>query len=111
MESLSFAYIPLAGGTSSFTIDALYVVEDYDTEETLFSDINLTLRRYVDEAHKIWSITSGRLTEDQQNLITELRTGTGIEFTYNTVTYDVLVKSANVRHLGATLVLVNLEAE
>ncbi len=96
-------------GWTSFS--AIQVVPDYDIDATLYSDINDNLRKIVDVAHKIWHITFGRLNSTQQDFLIDMKNEEAPQMLYNSVTYNIRIKSITARHVGSKITVANVVKE
>jgi len=108
METVQLRHDSGDGWTS---LSAIQVVPDYDVDATLYSDINDNLRKIVDVAHKVWHITFARLNSIKQDFLIDMKNEEAPQMLYNTVTYNVRIKSITARHIGSKITLANVVKE
>ncbi len=109
METVGFKK---ESGDPSFTdFNATAVVPDWQIEKTDYPDINNTIRKVVDVVHQKWVITFARLDETAQNFLIDMKKEDAPQMYYSSTTYNIYIKSQNIRHIGAKMVLIKAEKE
>lgn len=108
MESLE---LKTSSGASAQAFSAVTVVLDYLTDEERYSNEDWYRYRTVYAKWKRWTITFPLLSTTLQDYLLGFVAEEEPQFIYASTTYNVEVEESDIKHQGATLVLVNRDPE
>lgn len=108
MESLQ---LKTSSGASAQSLSAVTVVQDYFTDEERYTSTGWGRYRTIYAKWKRWTVVFPLLSEALQDYLLGFVAEEEPQFIFESTTYNVEVEESDIKHQGATLVLVNRDPE